>query len=68
MSFTLSVLVLTTLIADELRLFVINLNNGGYAGSVYGYIVVWIGTLATFTTMGELSSMYWLFPGSLYIS
>ena len=31
--------------------------NGGSAGSVYGYIFIWLGTLSVFATMGELSSM-----------
>ncbi|PQE06790.1 Amino acid polyamine transporter I protein [Rutstroemia sp. NJR-2017a BBW] len=31
--------------------------NGGYAGSVYAYLVVWLGTLAVFATMGELASI-----------
>lgn len=39
------------------RLFVIGFTNGGYAGSIYGFIFVWIGTLAVFSTMGELASM-----------
>ncbi|OKL57711.1 hypothetical protein UA08_06903 [Talaromyces atroroseus] len=41
----------------ELLLFDDNFSNGGYAGSVYGYIIVWLGTLCVFATMGELSSM-----------
>ncbi|EED14466.1 conserved hypothetical protein [Talaromyces stipitatus ATCC 10500] len=41
----------------ELLLFDDNFANGGYAGSVYGYIIVWIGTLCVFATMGELASM-----------
>ncbi len=32
--------------------------SGGPAGLVYGFIVVCIGTLAIFTTMGEMASMY----------
>ncbi|RAL59845.1 hypothetical protein DID88_000474 [Monilinia fructigena] len=35
----------------------INFTNGGLAGSVYGYLIVWLGTLAAFSTMAELSSM-----------
>lgn len=38
-------------------LFTINIDNGGLAGSVYGYLIVWMGTLAAFSTMAELSSM-----------
>ncbi|KAG9233486.1 amino acid transporter-like protein [Amylocarpus encephaloides] len=40
-----------------LLLFAVGFTNGGYAGSIYGFIIVWIGTLAVFTTMGELASM-----------
>lgn len=40
-----------------LLLFNINFTNGGYAGSVYGYLLVWFGTAASFATMGELASM-----------
>jgi hypothetical protein len=40
------------------RLFINNFSNGGYAGSVYGFIIVWIGTICVFATMGELASMY----------
>lgn len=35
--------------------------SGGPAGLVYGFIVAFFGTLATFTTMGELASMYVFF-------
>ncbi|KAI1313257.1 amino acid transporter [Xylaria venustula] len=41
----------------ELQLFLQSFENGGSAGSIYGYIVVWIGTLCVFATMGELASM-----------
>ncbi|CAG8979944.1 hypothetical protein HYALB_00013368 [Hymenoscyphus albidus] len=40
-----------------LLLFTINFNNGGMAGSVYGYLFVWLGTLAAFSTMAELASL-----------
>ncbi|MCJ1383295.1 hypothetical protein MMC17_006408 [Xylographa soralifera] len=40
-----------------LLLLPINLNNGGPAGSVYGLIIVWAGTMSVFATMGELASM-----------
>ncbi|KAJ4354615.1 uncharacterized protein N0V89_006352 [Didymosphaeria variabile] len=40
-----------------LLLFSISFTNGGFAGSVYEYIMVWLGTMATFATMGELASM-----------
>lgn len=41
----------------SLILFTTGLTNGGSAGLVYGYILVWIGTIAVFTTMAELASM-----------
>lgn len=31
--------------------------NGGPAGDIWGFLFNWIGTLATFTTIGELASM-----------
>ncbi|KAJ3495730.1 hypothetical protein NLG97_g3179 [Lecanicillium saksenae] len=33
------------------------LANGGYAGVVYGYLIVWIGNISVFTTLSELASM-----------
>ena len=41
----------------SLILFTTGLTNGGSAGLVYGYLLVWIGTIAVFTTMAELASM-----------
>ncbi|KAI1084204.1 amino acid transporter [Whalleya microplaca] len=41
----------------ELVLFLQSFENGGYAGAIYGYIIVWIGTLCVFASMGELASM-----------
>ena len=41
----------------SLILFTTGLTNGGSAGLVYGYLFVWIGTVAVFTTMAELASM-----------
>ena len=38
-------------------LFAGGLANGGYAGTFWGFLLVWLGTLAAFTTMGELASM-----------
>jgi hypothetical protein len=32
--------------------------NGGYAGTVYSFIIAWVGILCAFATMGELASMY----------
>lgn len=40
-----------------LILFTTGLTNGGSAGLVYGYLLVWISTVAVFTTMAELASM-----------
>jgi hypothetical protein len=40
------------------RLFSISFTNGGFAGTVYEFIFVWLGTLASFSTMGELASMW----------
>ncbi|KAL5372287.1 hypothetical protein DPSP01_013619 [Paraphaeosphaeria sporulosa] len=37
--------------------FAISFTDGGFSGSVYEYIFVWIGTLAAFSSMGELASM-----------
>lgn len=33
------------------------LKNGGYAGVLYGYIIVWLGNISVFTTLSELASM-----------
>ena len=33
-------------------------SSGGPAGLLYGFIVVWAGTAAVFTTLSELASMY----------
>ncbi|KAI0179386.1 amino acid transporter [Hypoxylon sp. FL1284] len=41
----------------ELVLFLQAFENGGSAGDIYGFIIVWIGTLCIFATMGELASM-----------
>ena len=41
----------------SLILFTTGLTNGGSAGLIYGYLLVWIGTIAVFTTMAELASM-----------
>ncbi|KAH8667646.1 putative GABA transporter [Tricladium varicosporioides] len=40
-----------------LILFVVSFVNGGFAGSIYGFLIVWLGNLAVFSTMGELASM-----------
>ncbi|KAL8906010.1 MAG: hypothetical protein Q9207_002295 [Kuettlingeria erythrocarpa] len=40
-----------------LGLFINGLTNGGSAGLIYGYLFVWVGTIAVFTTMAELASM-----------
>ena len=31
--------------------------SGGSAGLIYGYLFVWLGIMAVFTTMAELASM-----------
>ncbi|KAI4218439.1 MAG: hypothetical protein L6R36_008955 [Xanthoria steineri] len=41
----------------SLILFTTGLTNGGSAGLVFGYLFVWIGTIAVFTTMAEMASM-----------
>ena len=33
------------------------LSSGGPAGVIWGFLVVWIGTLSTFATIAELASM-----------
>jgi choline transport protein len=40
-----------------LILFLSGFQNGGPAGVVYGYLLVWIGTLSVFATLSELVSM-----------
>ncbi|MCJ1310300.1 hypothetical protein MMC25_003962 [Agyrium rufum] len=41
----------------ELLTFLIGFQNGGPAGLVYGYIMVWIGTMSIYVVLGELASM-----------
>jgi choline transport protein len=38
-------------------LFAQGLNNGGTAGVIYSFLVVWAGNVSVFTTMSELASM-----------
>lgn len=38
-------------------LFLIGLQNGGPAGIIYSFLVVWIGNLSVFATLSELVSM-----------
>lgn len=40
-----------------LTVFISGLENGGPAGIIYGFIFVWIGNLAVFSTLSELVSM-----------
>ncbi|KAF2963010.1 hypothetical protein GQX73_g10559 [Xylaria multiplex] len=40
-----------------LVLFLLAYQNGGPSGAIYGYIVVWAGTLSIFATLSELVSM-----------
>ncbi|KAI0475372.1 amino acid transporter [Xylariaceae sp. FL0804] len=39
------------------ELFLQAYENGGSAGTIYGLLIVWVGTLCAFITMGELASM-----------
>ncbi|KAI1363248.1 putative GABA permease [Xylaria arbuscula] len=49
----------TVLITWEgsLTTFLSGLQNGGPSGILYGFLVVWVGTLSVFTTLSELVSM-----------
>ncbi|KAH8652625.1 putative GABA permease [Tricladium varicosporioides] len=49
----------TVLITWEgsLILFLSGLQNGGPSGIIYGFLVVWAGTLSVFATLSELTSM-----------
>ncbi|KAI1114884.1 amino acid/polyamine transporter I [Nemania sp. NC0429] len=49
----------TVLITWEgsLIVFLVGLQNGGPSGIIYGFIVVWIGTLSVFATLSEMASM-----------
>ncbi|KAH8892815.1 putative GABA permease [Thozetella sp. PMI_491] len=40
-----------------LVLFLVGLQNGGPAGIIYGFIVVWVGMVSIFITLSELTSM-----------
>ncbi|KAH8158048.1 hypothetical protein CIB48_g10203 [Xylaria polymorpha] len=37
--------------------YLLGCHNGGPAGVIWGYIIVWIGTLSTFAVLSELASM-----------
>ncbi|KAK2750745.1 hypothetical protein FQN57_002818 [Myotisia sp. PD_48] len=41
----------------SLIVFLAGLQNGGPSGIIYGYILVWMGTLSVFITLSELASM-----------
>uniref|UniRef100_A0A093Y413 Choline transport protein n=1 Tax=Talaromyces marneffei PM1 TaxID=1077442 RepID=A0A093Y413_TALMA len=41
----------------ELTTFLQPLQNGGPAGAVYGFLIVWVGLIATFITVSEMVSM-----------
>lgn len=43
--------------AGLLTYFAGPLTNGGYAGSVYGYIFAWLGVLTVMCSLAELASM-----------
>lgn len=49
----------TVLITWEgsLSVFLISVQNGGPAGLIYGYLLVWIGTTSTYAILSELVSM-----------
>lgn len=49
----------TVLITWEgaLILFLTGLTNGGTAGLIYGYLIIWIGNFAVFASLSELVSM-----------
>lgn len=40
-----------------LVVFLLGFQNGGPAGLVYGFIIIWLGNLSVFIAIGELSSM-----------
>ncbi|KAI9650471.1 hypothetical protein NHQ30_000487 [Ciborinia camelliae] len=40
-----------------LVVFLLGYQNGGPAGLIYGFLVIWFGTFCTFVTMSELASM-----------
>ena len=42
---------------DSNRLFLVGFQNGGPAGVIYGYLVVWFGTVSVFTVLSELVSI-----------
>ena len=44
-------------LTGDCSLFVISFANGGFAGSIYGFLFTWLGTLSVFATVGELASM-----------
>ena len=37
---------------------ILTLLSGGPAGVIWGFLIVWAGTLSTFTVIAELASMY----------
>jgi choline transport protein len=44
-------------VGRRLILFLSGFQNGGPAGVIYGYFLVWFGTLSVFATLSELVSM-----------
>lgn len=44
-------------VSDVPRILDITLKNGGPAGTIYSFLIVWVGNLATFASLAELSSM-----------
>ncbi|GAW17226.1 hypothetical protein ANO14919_066800 [Xylariales sp. No.14919] len=49
--------VLITWEGTLISLFLSGLQNGGLSGILYGFIIVWIGTLSVFATLSEMASM-----------
>lgn len=47
--------------------FVTDLNNGGAAGLVYGYLFVWAGSILQVLVMAELGSMYAVVPEQTFL-
>lgn len=41
----------------SLILFLYGFENGGPSGVIYGFLLVWLGTLSCFATLSELTSM-----------
>lgn len=53
---------------DSYRTCTFALINGGTAGLVWGYFIVWMGYLLVFATISEMASMYVLSIGALDVA